>query len=720
MCNCESANAFNTIYICTIAVMITCTTMQKHNTPKNTIKLRFMYNKIQTTILLALFSYSGYANNTLNTKTLAQKPDSLEPFKEQHLQNVVVRAKRTVQSVQGAINGKNIYRDELFKAACCNLGESFVNNPSVDVNYSDATTGAKQIKLLGLSGTYVQMLTENLPNFRGAALPYGLSYVPGSWLSSIQVSKGNSSVKNGYEAMTGQINVEYLKPEDPQGLHFNLYGNTMSRFEANADGNIHIKGNKDFSTAILAHLENNWDKHDGNGDGFQDDPNVRQYNFQNRWYFKHNNYMLHAGISFLNENRSSGQVQHHETIPINNPFRIDIETNRYEAYIKNAFILDPQHGTNIALMGNFSFHKQNANYGLKQYDIYQKNAYGSLMFETNFTKEHNLSAGLSINHDYLNQYINIDVNNLGIKSETTAGAYAQYTYNLNNRLVAMAGVRIDNSNVFGVFVTPRFHIKWVPANFITLRASAGKGYRTAHALAENNFLLASGRQLVVDKLKQESAWNYGISAAWLIPVANKTFKINTEYYYTHFNQQAVVDYDSDPLKLFISNLNGRSYSHTMQIDASFSPIRNLDLTVAYRYNLVKTTYGGQLLTKPLQSRYKALFATSYKTNLELWQFDLTLALNGGGRLPNPYITTNGDLSWNTNYKAYAQLSAQITRYFRFGSVYIGGENLTAYRQKNPIIGFENPWDNHFEPTLVYAPTRGAMVYIGTRININKK
>lgn len=211
-------------------------------------------------------------------------PDSTATLKDQTLDNVTVTARAaTVRTLAGAINGKDILRDELFKAACCNLGESFVNNPSVDVNYSDATTGARQVKLLGLSGTYVQMLTENLPNFRGAALPYGLGYVPGSWMKSLQVSKGNSSVKNGYEAMTGQINVEYVKPEDPTGVSVNLYGNTMGKFEANADGNIHINGNKNLSTELLAHFENNWSKHDGNGDGFQDDPQVRQYNLQNRW-----------------------------------------------------------------------------------------------------------------------------------------------------------------------------------------------------------------------------------------------------------------------------------------------------------------------------------------------------------------------------------------------------------------------------------------------------
>ena len=647
--------------------------------------------------------------------------DSAATMKEHTLSSVTITSRKaTMRPLKGALNGKDISRDELFKAACCNLGESFVTNPSVDVNYSDATTGAKQVKLLGLSGTYVQMLTENLPNFRGAALPYGLGYVPGNWMKSMQVSKGNSSVKNGYEAMTGQINVEYVKPEDEEGLSLNLYGSTMGKFEANADGNIHIKG-KDLSTEILAHFENNWNHHDGNGDGFQDDPQVKQFNLQNRWLWKTGNYVFHGGLSLLKEDRTNGQVD--KALSMfggTTPYRINIGTERYEGYMKHAFILNAAHGTNIALLGNVSLHKQDALYGIKQYDVNEKNAYAALVFETNFTPEHNLSAGLSFNHDYLHQRLSLpsgaipsDYGNLyplerGIESETTPGAYVQYTYNLHDHLVAMAGLRVDHSNVYGTFLTPRFHLKWMPAQILTVRLSAGKGYRSAHALAENNYFMSSGRRLIIDNLKQEAAWNYGSSLSFVIPVGKQALKLNADYYYTHFLSQAIIDYDTNPQELHITNLDGKSF------------FNSLELTAAYRYNLVKTTYGGQLLSKPLQGRYKALVTASYKTPLGLWQFDATAVLNGGGRMPQPYTTPSGDLSWQPNFKAYGQLNAQVTRYFRHFSVYVGGENLTNYKQKNPIIGYNNPWGNSFEPTMVYGPVQGAMAYIGVRVNLGKR
>lgn len=674
--------------------------------------------RLYLTSALCLLTLSAYGQ-TENDTTVSKMQ------KTQQIDEVVVQTSKAGSKRMTFINGVEMGRDELFKAACCNLGESFVNNPSVDVNYSDATTGAKQIKLLGLGGTYVQMLTENLPNFRGAAQPYGFSYVPGTWMKSIQVSKGNSSVKNGYEAMTGQINVEYLKPEDEQQIALDIYGNSMSRLEASMAANVHIGNSNNVATELLGHFSNNWSHHDGNGDGFQDDPQVRQYNFQNRWYAKTGRYLFHGGLALLKEDRMSGQVSHHGGIPADAQaaplFRIGISTNRYEGYMKHAFILDAEHGTNIAVMGNLSMHEQQATYGLKAYDVNQKNAYASLMYETTIAHNHNFSAGVSLNHDYLSENYRMEhLANLPMthekESETTPGAYIQYTYSLGSKLSAMAGMRVDHSNRYGTFCTPRFHLKWMMNRILTLRASAGKGYRTAHALAEYNYLMASGRKLEIEPLRQEEAWNYGASLAFYIPLAHKTLKLNTEYYYTHFNNQAVVDYDSDPAMIYIGNLKGRSYSHTFQIDASYPLFRGMEVSAAYRYNLVKTNYGGQMLWKPLQSRYKGLLTLSYSTPMRIWQFDATLALNGGGRMPTPYTTSEGNPSWDRNFKAYEQINFQVTREFRHFKLFAGGENLTAFKQKHPIVGYHDPWSATFDPTMVYGPVSGAMGYIGVRFS----
>lgn len=661
-----------------------------------------MYSRYILTSALLMLALKGYSQT--DTASL----DSV--FKNETLHEVKVVARKAGTSrLAGAVNGIAVNKDELFKAACCNLGESFTTNPSVDVAYNDATTGARQIKLLGLSGTYVQMLTENLPNFRGAAIPYALGYVPGPWMKGIQVSKGSASVKNGYESITGQINVDYLQPEDEQQVEVNLFGDSKSRIEANADANVHLSDK--WATEILLHHENILQNHDDNGDGFYDMPGREQYNVQNRWVYKGDKYIFHGGLGALKEIRTSGQDEEH--VHSDDIYRIKLHTNRYEGYMKHAFILDHEHDTNIAFMSSASMHQLDALYGNKFYDLNEKNLYGSLMFETNFSTQHNLSLGLSFNHDYLGQ-------NLGKnEKETTPGAYAQYTYTLGTKLTAMAGVRFDHSSLYGNFFTPRFHVKYSPIDAISIRLSAGKGYRTVFALAEYNYLLSSGRNLNISKdLKQEEAWNYGLSTAFYIPMFGKTLKLNAEYYYTSFENQAVVDYDANKELIAIYNLRGKSYSHTFQIDASYPLLKGLEITAAYRLNDVKCTYdyGKSLMEKPLTSKYKALFTASYKTPLGLWQFDATVQLNGGGRNPEPYQLADGSQSWSPRFHSFEQVSAQVTRWFRHWSIYVGGENLTGFKQKTPIYGASTPWGSDFEPTLVWGPVEGRMFYAGVRVH----
>lgn len=671
---------------------------------------------------ILVISYIGFENDTVHVDS---ENATLEIVLREGLSlgevNVVRRRFGTTKLRSSAMNIDIISSAELSRAACCNLGESFVTNPSVDVSYSDAATGAKQIKLLGLSGTYVQMMTENIPNYRGAAAPYGLGYVPGPWMQSIQVSKGSSSVKNGYESITGQINVEFKKPQLPEAdwVSANLFASSTGRYEANADAT--LKLSKRWSTSLLAHYENETMAHDANHDGFADIPRVEQYNLWNRWAYMGDHYVFQAGIKALSEWRNSGQVNHGGN-PGQELYKIGIDTRRYEAFTKNAYIFNKEKNTNLALILQGTFHNQDAVYGHKLYDVDQTNVYASLLFETEFSKQHSLSTGLSFNYDGYDQRYRLtnDAELSRLKSfekESVPGAYVQYTYNLEDKLMLMGGIRGDYSSMHGFFVTPRAHVKYNPNEFINFRLSAGKGYRTNYVLAENNYLLASSRKVkIAGDLDQEEAWNYGASISSYIPLFGKTLNLNAEYYYTDFLKQVVVDMDTDPHEIAFYNLNGRSYSHVFQVEANYPLFKGFTLTAAYRFTDAKTTYNGELKEKPLTSRYKGLVTASYKTPLEIWQFDATLQLNGGGRMPNSYIMENGSPSWSARYGTFEQLSVQITRYFRRWSIYVGGENLTNFKQKNPIIDAANPWGENFDSTMIWGPVHGAKAYIGIRFN----
>ncbi|NDW11466.1 TonB-dependent receptor [Bacteroides sp. 214] len=672
--------------------------------------------------LVLKVSFVGYTS-VLTTIKETKEPLRIVMKEDNMLDEVVVSGREmgTISSRKSVMQSQTITFAEICRAACCNLAESFETNPSVDVSYADAATGAKQIKLLGLSGTYVQMLTENYPNFRGAASLYGLDYVPGAWMESIQVSKGTSSVKNGYEALAGQINVEFKKPPTADIVSANAFLSDAGRYEINADASWHL--NDKVSSGLLVHYSNDSGEHDGNKDGFLDMPLKEQVNLMNRWYHKTDKYVAQYGVRYLHENRKGGQTTKHGNSHITDPYRIKLNTNRVEGYTKQAYIINNEKVESVALILSGSYHEQQSWYDRTPYNVYQNNIYASLLYEKEFTPMHSLSTGLSLNYDDFTE--NLTQNSVRQnfnRDEVVPGAYVQYTFNLNDKFVALAGIRADHSSLYDFFVTPRIHLKYNPVEWLHLRASAGKGYRTANILAENNFLLSSSRKLeIAANLDQEEAWNTGLNASFYIPLFGKELNLNAEWYYTDFNKQVVVDVDSDPHAARFYNLDGKSYSNSYQVELTYPFFRGFTLTAAYRYTDAKTDYKNALgevrrMKKPLVSDYKGLITASYQTPLKKWQVDVTGQFNGGGRMPEPDAVNP---LWDKKFGSFQVWNAQITKYFRKWSVYVGSENLFDYSQSNPIVDAANPRGENFDGTMVWGPVHGRKLYIGMRFNLER-
>lgn len=680
----------------------------------------FEINQSQKTDSLYV-DYVGY--RPLRTKV--EKPDQVQVLvmlPNTQLNEVVVtqRGLGLLQNRKSVFGTETVSTQELTRAACCNLSESFETNPSVDVAYSDAVTGAKQIQLLGLSGKYVQMLTENFPNMRGVASIYGLDYIPGPWMQSIQVSKGAASVKNGYESVTGQINVEYKKPKIADPIFLNLFASDASRYEGNAVGAVEL--NDRLSTALFVNYYNEEKGHDENGDTFLDMPKMHSLSVMNRWHYQTPRFVSQTGVKFLTDNRRSGQTQHsmNGQNAMADPYTIGLETKRVEAFAKNGFILRPDRNESVALILSGSYHDQNSAYSKRLYNVYESNLYASLLYESDFGEHHKLSTGLSFNWDKFNQTGNVPALYLPDDSriaENTSGAYVEYTWMPVKKFTLLAGLRADYSSRYHAFVTPRLHLKYDVAKWLNLRASAGKGYRSPFVLAENSYLLASNRELrIAPDLKQESAWNYGLSASFYIPIGKEELTLTGEWYYTDFDRQVVVDMDSNAHAVSFYNLQGSSNSSVFQVQASYPLFKGFTLLGAYRWMNVRTDYQGRYLRKPLQSRYKALATATYSTPLKHWQFDVTAQFNGGGRMPTPDVAQP---LWNTSFGAYTVLNAQVTRFFRNWSIYAGGENLTDFRQKNPVISAKDPQSANFDATMVWGPTMGRKLYIGVRYNLPK-
>ena len=621
--------------------------------------------------------------------------------------SVVGTNKGTIKLKSVMFNTEKITAAELCKAACCNLSESFETNPSVDVSYSDAATGAKQIKLLGLPGTYVQMLTENIPNLRGISAPYGMGFIPGPWMESIQVSKGAASVVNGYEAITGQINVEFKKPQLSEIVAFNLFTSDAGRVESNL--NASVKLNSKLSTGIFLHASDEFISLDENRDNYMDMPMVKQTNFINRWYYKNKNYVSQAFIRALSETRHGGQI--------NGNYKIGIESERVEFFLKNGYVINPETATSVALILSGSTHNQLSEYGLKSYSGKQNSLFSNLIFQTQWTKSHSLTAGLNATMDQYKETLpHISVNPF-LKNEIVTGIYGEYTYNHTDKLKIMGGLRADYNSLFGTLITPRVHFKYSVTDNVLVRASVGKGYRSPNIFAEYNNLLAGNRSLVIaPDLKMENAWNYGVSSMFDLDIAEKEITLSAEWYYTHFNQQVVADMDSDPHKVMFSNLDGTSFSHSLQVEASSEILKGLSVNLAHRLNIVKTTIAGILRDKPLTSKSKSLLTLSYQTPLKKWQFDYTAQINGGGRLPDP---DSMNPMWEKTYKPYTVMNGQITKYFRTWSVYVGGENLTNFVQKNPIIDVADPGSADFDASMVWGPLHGRKLYVGFRWALNR-
>ncbi|NOR76544.1 MAG: TonB-dependent receptor plug domain-containing protein, partial [Draconibacterium sp.] len=531
---------------------------------------------------MLVFSFVGYTQKVVHINDLTSLEVILEPNLEIEEVTVIKKNRGTYLSVINPIQTERISGAELHKAACCNLAESFETNPSVDVSYSDAVTGAKQIRLLGLEGTYSLLQIENMPNLRGLATTFGLTYIPGPWLESIQVSKGAASVLNGYDAIAGQINAELKKPDSQEKLFLNTYGNAHGRVEFNGNTNIRVIDTK-LTTGLFVHASNLSKRTDDNGDGFLDSPLSKQFQVQNRWKFNnHKGYMAQAGINVLYEDRLGGQVNaEREVEPTSSdPYGINIQTNRIDGFFKSGYVF-PNTRTAIAVLSNISRHETNSYYGLTYFDADETRFYGSAVLtrDLDIAGIHSLNTGFSFGYDDFNEML---YGNDISRTEKVPGVFAEYTLKPSENITLMTGIRADFHNMFGTFFTPRMHFRYKMGEYLTLRSSAGKGYRTANVLSENIYFLANSRPLVwQDDVMQEKAWNYGFAIVQHYTLLDRDLQLNAEYYRTDFQSQLVVDRETSADYIIFSPLDGKSYANSLQFDVRWQPIERLDMLLAY-------------------------------------------------------------------------------------------------------------------------------------------
>lgn len=674
----------------------------------------FEINLLKDKPRVLVFSFVSYQSDTLviDENNFSNLRIELKESKNLEEVNVVARQRGNFVSRTQTLGLININEGELQKAACCNLSESFENSAAVDVSYSDAVTGAKQIQLLGLAGIYTQFLTENIPNYRGLATSYGLGYVPGSWMESIQIAKGTSSVINGYESMAGQINIEFKKPDDGDKLFVNVYGNSNGKLEANLNSRFDL--GKNWTTVFLFHSEYIGVKHDVNNDSFLDMPLMSQFNIFNRWRYKGKNLRMQFGIKYLIEERQGGQVEFKKGMErtVKNPYGIGVNTKRIEGFAKIGYILKNRSSSSWGFQNQIVLHEQNSFFGLNDYDAKQFSYYGNLMLQSWIgNQKHQFTSGLSFNMDNYYESLNDSIFN---RFEKVTGAFFQYNYSNRNNLNVIGGLRLDYHNIFGVLFTPRLHAKYDINESNIIRASTGRGFRSANVLAENTSLLASSKHFVFkEELEIESSWNIGFSYTSYLKIASRDLTLTADFFHTQFQNQVIIDREQDLQTIYVYNLQGASRSNSFQIEAFIEMFKNFQLTAAFRYNDVKTTINNNFNEKPMVNKYKGLISLSYQTPYKKWQFDFNTQINGDQRLP--YTGFNSEkYQLDERSPVYVVMNGQITYSLKKWDIYVGGENLGNYRQLDPIIASADPFGKYFDSSVVWGPISGIMVFAGFR------
>lgn len=671
-----------------------------------------------------VISYTGYKSDTLSIADMRDLVIVMAKGKQ--LSEVVVTAKQRSLYIAALnpVRTQIMTEKELFKAACCNLSESFETNPSVDVSYNDAVTGSKQIQLLGLSGNYTQLTVENLPGPRGLATPLGLNTIAGPWIESIQLTKGIGSVANGFESIAGQINIELKKPEKAERLYLNLYQNDMGKTDLNL--NLSQKIGTKWSTTLLLHNDflNN-KKIDFNKDGFRDLPTGALWSAVNRWKYEDGKgWIVQFGVKALADNKTGGEVDYNPATDklTTNKYGLGMNIQRYEAFAKTGYVFPEKKYKSIGLQLSAFDHKQDSYFGLTTYNAKQQNFYGNLIYQSIIgNTAHKFRTGLSFVYDRYNESYNTTAYN---RTESVPGAFFEYTYDYLTKLSVVAGIRADNNNLYGMFVTPRLHLRYEPVKGTTFRISAGRGQRTANIFAENTGVLVSSRilQIIASTtgkaygLNPEIAWNKGISFDQQFKLFSRPASLALDYFRNDFTDQIVADLE-DVNKIRFYNLNGKSYSNSFQAELNAQPFRNFDVRVAYRLFDVKSTYNNQLLEKPFTAKNRAFANLAYE--VKGWKFDYTINYNSRKRIPStaPNPVPYQRSTYSPSYVLMnAQVSKTIGKKHPF-ELYLGGENLTNYYQKDAIIAADDPFGSHFDASLVWGPITGRQFYGGLRLKL---
>jgi len=676
-------------------------------------------NKYPDTLI---FSFVGFYNDTIIVTDKFEKISlDVTLYSEQILEEFVVSARKKDYGMlkMKTLNIETIGDGEIRKAACCNLSESFQTNTSVDVTITDAVSGAKKIQMMGIDGVYTQIQFENTPYLRGLESSFGLSSIPGTWIESIQITKGTGSVVNGYESMAGLINLEFKKPDKMEKLYFNMYVNNFGRTEVNSDGSYIL--NKKLSGAYFVHGATFGSEIDQNKDGFRDINLSKNVSILNRWKFQGEKMVAHFGINAYYQGKIGGQIGYFPTTP-SSLYGVNIDSKHIDAFAKTGFLFKNRTSRSFGVIYNFKYQETDALFGIRSFTGVEKRGYINTILEDQIVNpNHVIKTGFSFVYSEISQKLDSNVSVAYVplnisRVEIIPGYYAEYTLS-HNRLTTVLGSRADYHNIYGIQFSPRFYGKFKMTENLDFRFTGGKGFRTANILIDNISLLASSRKWIVDsKITPEISWNYGASITYDFLIKKRKNTLNIDFYRTQFVNQMVVDRDVSFEAIYFKNLKGKSYSNTLQTELNFVISKSFDFRLTYKLMDVKAPFNNVVAQQIMVQKHRWLSHLSYKSQNKKWEANITGVLNGKMRMKMTSFTY-GAKTFDTQTAIYPTVNAQITYIYKKWDFYLGGENLTNYKISSVILDAQNPFGSYFDATMVWAPITGITVYGGIRYKL---
>ncbi len=625
----------------------------------------------------------------------------------QLVQDIVVNGRKNPHGISKmkTLHVEELTSAEFRKAACCNLSESFETNATVDVSMSDAISGAKKIQLLGLDAVYTQLQFENIPFLRGLESAFGMSVIPGTWLESIQITKGTGSVVNGYESMAGLVNLEFKKPKEMPRLGLNVYQNRFGRSELNLQGGVQL--NERWHMGLFGSAASVYGTFDNNQDSFRDQALSNTFNLLQRFSYQGRRMEAQLGLQAYVDQKLGGQTSYTKAQP--NGYGMELASEHLSIFSKTGFF-GKKPAQSLGVIAQLKFQNMSGLYGLRTFTGSEKRAYMNVIYDDIIgTADHKIKAGASFQfleiHQWAGQPFGAEVVGSD-RTEWVPGVFAEYAYS-GNRLSAVAGARFDQHNLAGAQFSPRAHLKYALTPQLDLRVTGGRAWRMPNFVADNLSLLASSKLWLSDqKLAPEISWNAGASLVQGFSFKKRKGSLSLDAYHTRFSQQLVADRDSLSGMVVFKNLANNSLATVLQVEFSYALLRGLDLRLAYKFQDVRALFNGSLQTQVLLPRQRYFVNVAYQTRNKRWDYDLTYSRYSAVRLPQ-----------GGQGKPWALLNAQVTRNWKHFEAYMGGENLLNVMQQNPIISTQNPFGSNFDATEIWSPIMGWNVYLGLRYTI---